>query len=272
MSRTGLCIALSIAALAGVLLAFAPQLDLRAAALFFDPARGMFPVVLHPLAHWTRDAAMWIVALMAVPAVATLAMRILRPHTRARIPSRVALMLIATLALGPGLLVNVGLKDHWGRPRPSQVSAFGGAQPFVPWWDPRGGCARNCSFVAGEASGAFWTLAWAALAPPGGWRILAYGAAIAFGAGTGALRMAFGAHFLSDVVFAGVFVFLVIWLVHGALIRWRWAPSEQDVDRVLSRIRRLGDGRSREQSRAKPGSSSADASRAGARTGRATDR
>jgi lipid A 4'-phosphatase len=33
--------------------------------------------------------------------------------------------------------------------------------------------------------------------------------------------MMFGGHFFSDVVFSGVFVFLIIWITHGILFRWR---------------------------------------------------
>ena len=100
----------------------------------------------------------------------------------------------ATLALGPGLLTNVLLKSHWGRPRPIDIVAFGGDQHFVPWWDPRGECPDNCSFVAGEPSGAFWTLAPAALVPPP-WRALATVAALAFGAGLGLVRAGGGGIF-----------------------------------------------------------------------------
>jgi membrane-associated phospholipid phosphatase len=128
--------------------------------------------------------------------------------------------MIVTLGLGPGLVANVILKDNWGRPRPIYVTQFGGDEQFRPWWDPRGTCDKNCSFVAGEPSGAFWTLAPAAVTPPA-WRALAYGAALMFAAWIGFVRIAGGGHFLSDVIFAGVFVFLVIWLVHGLIYRWR---------------------------------------------------
>ena len=48
-----------------------------------------------------------------------------------------------------------------------------------------------------------------------------------------------GAHFFSDVVFAGVFSFLVIWLVHGLLYRWRLtrttdAALEGTLERMLA--------------------------------------
>ena len=37
----------------------------------------------------------------------------------------------------------------------------------------------------------------------------------------GVLRMAAGAHFFTDVAFAGVFMFLVVWTLHGLIFRWR---------------------------------------------------
>jgi membrane-associated PAP2 superfamily phosphatase len=132
---------------------------------------------------------------------------------------RAALFLIATLALGPGVLTNLVLKDHWGRPRPIDVQQFGGEYRFEPWWDPRGDCPNNCSFIAGEPSGAFWTMAPAALAPPP-LQAVAYGAALVFVLALGAFRMAAGAHFFSDVVFAGVLMYLVIWTAHGLIYRW----------------------------------------------------
>ena len=79
-------------------------------------------------------------------------------------------------------------------------------------------------------------MAGAAVVPPQ-WRALAYGSALAFGTAVGVLRMAAGAHFFTDVVFAGVFSFLVIWLVHGWLYRWsRTRISDEAVERALDRF------------------------------------
>ena len=122
---------------------------------------------------------------------------------------RALLMMIASLALGPGLLVNVALKDHWHRPRPIQVVDFGGADPFRPYDRLDGLCARNCSFVSGEGASAFWTVAPALLLPPP-WSAIALVAALCLAAATGALRMAFGGHFLSDTIFAALFTWLVV--------------------------------------------------------------
>ena len=79
-------------------------------------------------------------------------------------------------------------------------------------------------------------VAGAAVVPPH-WRALAYATALAFGAAVGILRMAAGAHFFTDWVFAGVFSFLVIWFVHGWLYRWpRTRTSDETVERALERI------------------------------------
>jgi lipid A 4'-phosphatase len=238
MNRTGLALALVIAAVTGITFALHPELDLALAGLFYDPAKQDFPLRFHPSLAWLRNESMWVVTALIAPAVVALAVKLLLPFTRILMPGRAVLFLIATLILGPGLLVNVALKDYWPRSRPIDVPELGGSERFVPWWDPRGACPKNCSFVAGESAGAFWTLAPAALAPPY-WRPLAYAAAVAFGTAVGVLRMAFGGHFFTDVLFAGVFVFLIVWLVHGVIYRWHATRlSDAALERAIEHITR----------------------------------
>jgi membrane-associated PAP2 superfamily phosphatase len=220
MNRIGLAVALAVAVVVGGVFAVDPDLDLKIAALFYDPASHKFVGWEHDWVERARDAASLLIALLAAPAfVATLG-KLVVPARPMLIPGRAALFLIVSLALGPGVLANGVLKEHSARMRPEDVTALGGSGRFTPWWDPRGPCPENCSFIAGEPSGAFWTLAPAALMPPQ-WRPLAYGAALAFGAAMGVMRMASGAHFLTDVVFAGVLMFLVVWTLHGLIYRWR---------------------------------------------------
>jgi membrane-associated PAP2 superfamily phosphatase len=235
VNRTGLTIALVIGLVVGLLCAVDPQLDLDLAGLTFDPARQLFGVNAQPWVQYTREAARMIIGLLVLPAFIAILGKLTLPRRRMLIEGRAALFLIATLAVGPGVLTNLVLKDHWGRARPIDVQQFGGAYRFTPWWDPRGDCPNNCSFIAGEPSGAFWTLAPAALAPPE-LRVVAYGAALAFGTGIGVLRMAGGAHFFSDVVFAGVFMYLVVWAGHGLIYRWpATALSEASIEQLLTR-------------------------------------
>lgn len=235
MDRVGLALALAVAGVAAWLFTLFPSLDLFVAGLFFDAERRIFTAASVPWLNWLRGAVPWIVAALVAPAIVALAVKLVFPASRMLVPGRAVLFLIATLALGPGLLVNGVLKDYWGRPRPADVARFGGSQTFVPWWDPRGTCPKNCSFVAGESSGAFWTVAPAALSPPH-WRPLAYAAAVGFGTAVGLLRMAFGGHFFSDVVFSGVLVFALVWLVHGLIYRWPATRlSDDDVEGAIER-------------------------------------
>ena len=48
--------------------------------------------------------------------------------------------------------------------------------------------------------------------------------------------MSFGAHFLSDVVFSGVFTFLIIWTVHGLIYRWRTRLTDAQVEQAVERV------------------------------------
>lgn len=247
MNRTGLLIALAIGCVTGAVFAIWPGLDLAISGLFAESLQGhgaandpsatglAFPLRFDPWLEFIRRKSMWVVAAFAIPAAVTLVATLIWPR-KPLMSTRASLFLLTTLALGPGLLVNLTLKDHWERPRPVDVDVFGGTDKFFPWWDTRGTCDKNCSFVGGESSGAFWTLAPAALAPPQ-WRPLAYAGALAFGAAVGGLRIAFGGHFFSDIVFSGVVVFLVIWVVHGLIFRWETTRmSETSIGATVERV------------------------------------
>jgi lipid A 4'-phosphatase len=140
---------------------------------------------------------------------------------------RAMVFLIATIAIGPGLIVNLGLKDHWHRPRPVQTQEFNGPSPFRPWYDDTGRCQKNCSFVSGEAATGFWMVAPASLLPPPAHES-AIVAAFAFGVCASILRMAFGGHYLSDVLLGGLLTLIV---VEGARrLMWPQAPHEDGGD------------------------------------------
>jgi membrane-associated PAP2 superfamily phosphatase len=238
MNRTGMIVALGLAAVVGVVFGLFPQLDLMISAPFNAMVENgyNFSLRLSQPLQLARDIGLWVGTAIMIPVVAALAFKLLLPRRRLLLSGRAILFLMATLALGPGLVANIILKDHWARPRPIEVTQFGGPLHFVAWWDPRGDCLGNCSFVSGDVSGAFWTIAPAALVPPP-WRALAYGGALALGIGMAAVRIVAGAHFFSDTIFAGVFTFLIIWLVHGLIYRWpRTRLSDQAVERAIERF------------------------------------
>jgi membrane-associated phospholipid phosphatase len=150
---------------------------------------------------------------------------------------RAMIFLIATMIIGPGLVVNLGLKDHWHRPRPVQTQDFHGSSPFTPWYDDSGACKKNCSFVSGEAATGFWMVAPASVLPPP-WRGPAMFAAFAFGFGASLLRLAFGGHYLSDVLLGGLIALIVIEVVRRVI--WPLGSSEPEAPRGqgLQRSRR----------------------------------
>lgn len=190
--------------------AIAPGLDLAAAAVFYK-GHGTF-VAETPLGNAVRRVVYWVPAVLAaLLTLLYLARRFGLTQVWAPTGRGVAVLLL-TFAIGPGLIANVLLKNHSHRPRPYQTIEFGGNEPFRPFDRFDGACKRNCSFVSGEGSAAFWTIVPALLIPPP-LQTGALAASLVFGAGVAGLRMAFGAHYLSDTLFAALFTWFASWLV-----------------------------------------------------------
>ena len=135
----------------------------------------------------------------------------------ASVPPRLWGWIVAIYVVGPGILVNAILKEHWGRARPARV--FREKGEFTPPFVIADECNSNCSFVSGEASAAaalaivVGALLWRRLAPRRRRVVLVVlGTVAAVG---GMLRVMTGRHFLSDVIFAWFFVaFIALGLWH----------------------------------------------------------
>ena len=120
-----------------------------------------------------------------------------------------AIYLLIAMLLGPGLAVNSGFKEHWGRARPHQIQEFGGTQAYSPPLTPSNQCEGNCSFVSGHAAMGFFAVSIFFITGRRRWILMG----LATGAAVGLARMVQGDHFLSDVVFA----FWTVWFVSWAL-------------------------------------------------------
>jgi len=126
-------------------------------------------------------------------------------------------------ALGPGLIVNSGFKEHWQRARPYEVVNFGGTDQFTRAGVITDQCHNNCSFVSGHVSCGFFFASLMLIQPRRRrlWAVVgcAAGAAIAFA------RMADMAHWLSDTLWAAPITWACSWLVWRALV---WVYKEPD--------------------------------------------
>lgn len=129
--------------------------------------------------------------------------------------------MIAVLIIGPGVVANLMFKDNLGRARPRDVIEFGGTKAFTPPLIPSSECPRNCSFISGEASSMFAAFFALALLLPQ-YRMGLLVTALATGLLAGMVRIIQGAHFLSDILFAGIFMALTVSVLHIAFIGlWR---------------------------------------------------
>lgn len=129
---------------------------------------------------------------------------------------------IISALLGPLLVVNLMLKEYWGRPRPFQTLYFGGDKPYVAPGDISAHCESNCSFVSGEAAAAFWVLALMFyFAGKSRTRFVIVAAVLA--AFFSMLRVSFGRHYISDVVAGGLISICLVafaaWLLQTPLMR-----------------------------------------------------
>jgi lipid A 4'-phosphatase len=132
---------------------------------------------------------------------------------------RHALLVILTLGLGPGLLVNVIFKDHWGRPRPRQTTEFSGRWAYQPVLE-KGLSGRGRSFPCGHSSmGFFFIVFYFVFRRRRKLAALSLAFALILGFLIGLARMAAGGHFASDVLWSGLFPAGVAFLLYYAVLR-----------------------------------------------------
>lgn len=118
---------------------------------------------------------------------------------------RMLLISYISLAIGPGLIVNSTFKNHWGRARPYQV--LRDHHPFSLPWQPHFNRPADNSFPSGHVSiGAFIGIPFiAARRRKLGIALCALGFTL-----VGIVRWLQGGHYFTDIVMAG----LIVWMVN----------------------------------------------------------
>ncbi|PXF30584.1 hypothetical protein WH50_14480 [Pokkaliibacter plantistimulans] len=200
---------------------FYPTLDLKVSQLFYSSQSGFFLADnLWVQLSYRLFASLHFVVLIGLLVALAISTRFVsrwQSLTRKQLS-----FLLLVLLLGPGLLVNVVLKDHsTGRARPVQTIEFGGTRVFTPPLVEANQCKHNCSFVSGHASMGYFLMAFAWIRPSRRWLT----AGIVLGSAVGLGRMVQGGHYLSDVVFCFWTVFFTIHLL-AYQFGFRLAPSK----------------------------------------------
>lgn len=202
-----------------------PDIDIESSRLFFDHDRDGFwlrkafvPEVVHVICAKGSWLAGVFLALAAPYAY-------FKNKKVAGLESRMLMFLFTVLLIGPGLVTNTIFKDFWGRARPYQIDQFDGDRLHTPPLMMADQCDHNCSFFSGDGAMGFslHTLFYLVpLAAPAArrrrifwWGFL--GGGILFGGN----RVIMGSHFLSDVIFSGIFMLAVSAALHTLFYGWQ---------------------------------------------------
>lgn len=148
------------------------------------------------------------------------------------------LFVFLCISVGPGLVANVIFKQNWGRARPVHIEEFGGTKKFTLPMIRANECnGGNCSFVSGEASNIYSVFFGLALVSKSLMRRRMLQFALIGGTAAGFVRIAQGKHFLSDVIFAGIFMWitalLLWWLI---FVVWPQQPIIIGRLKIISRF------------------------------------
>lgn len=201
--------------LSSVLFTTLPGIDLFVSGLFYN---GGFRLRDHWWPRLMHNALTYFLCLsLSAVVVVYLCNKVFRQNLF-NVDGKKVAYLFLVLILGAGLIVNVGLKDSFGRARPRDIVEFGGTKQFTPPFVISHECNTNCSFSSGDGAGGFFALA---LALALSRRRSIYLAGIATGVMVSLARIASGAHFFSDTVVS----FFVMLIAADALYYYMLLPA-----------------------------------------------
>lgn len=218
MAKLHIITGLIVCFIAWVFFLIFPHLDITLAGHFYNQATDTFSGNNSSILTFLHIFAMKFPVVFSIVVILFMIFTFFKKNMHFKYKKEI-LFVAVCLWVGPGIIVNVIFKDHWGRPRPVMVQEFGGDKVFQQPFVISNQCGKNCSFVCGDASMGFWLFALMPLAVTRRRKILAFSVAVIAGGGLGMMRMAQGGHFFSDVIFCGIFVYLSTWIVYSLMYR-----------------------------------------------------
>jgi len=189
---------------------FVPQIDLGVSGFFYTPGVG-FEANGTPFERLMHGSVGFLLVSGNIGLIALLLIGRFTPRLRVGFGAKELAFLLLLLGLGPGLIVNVLLKENCGRARPVDLVQFGGSKTFTAAFVPSD--QEGGSFSSGHAAAsAYWILAAVLLAPG---RIWLLGVAVAYSLVVSWMRIAAGGHFLSDILTSYFIMAILALALHG---------------------------------------------------------
>jgi lipid A 4'-phosphatase len=188
-----------------------PALDLEVSSAFYKQGEGFY-MRDNALVVFAYNSVKFICAAFVLGALISVSKKF--SLVKSFHPKHYKKVIYVTLVclLGPGLIVHTVFKDNFGRPRPHQIEQFGGIADFQSPLAVSNQCKTNCSFPSGHASVGYMFIALAFLYT--GWAAAALSiTSLLLGLSLGLVRIIQGGHFLSDIVFAGIVVYLTAYVL-----------------------------------------------------------
>lgn len=201
-------------------------LDIAAVRWFFRPVGiDHWPLALEFPWLILYRAAPWITAALVTAGLVALALSL---TPRCRQWRGAATLVLLAVVIGPGLIGNALLKDHWHHPRPRDLIELGGSMHYVP--SPLIGREGGASFPCGHCTVGFLLgLGWWIFRHRPRWARVSLIAGLTAGALLGLGRMAAGAHFLSDVIWSALLACGVTHVLYYHVLRLASPAAAGDV-------------------------------------------
>lgn len=197
-----------------IVLGLSPYLDQQLAVVPYNLEQSKFYGEIAPWCKVIYDSvAVATILIIAVPLIMFLFNR------NNLLVKRMFLVSFLGLALGPGLLVNLTFKEHWGRARPYQVIRDN--SNFSLPWQPHFDMPKDNSFPSGhESIGAFIGIPFIA------YRRRKLGVLLSLiGAVTvGIVRWLQGGHYFTDICASALMVWMIsilVFMLVDKLIKWK---------------------------------------------------
>ena len=184
------------------------SLDIYVSSLFYDTNEKFILQWHHLTKKLVRNIILPIIILyLLLLPVLSLLLPFKKIYFNFKLKIKDVLFIFFTALLNLLIVVNVLLKNTWGRARPNDILQFGGKESFTPWFQISDSCINNCSFVSGDSSVGFSIIVFYFITK----KIAYLWLSLFFGLLLGVTRVLEGGHFLSDVLIAGFLVNILIY-------------------------------------------------------------